>query len=614
MRVAIREQLCALVVFAILVALMILSIPTWVYVHGFTSDVQSNQLALTASLKSSRISSELELVQTSAITISSRLLLQQSLLDFYAGNTSESNWYVAKRDIESALNVSLLTGLLQARIYSRNITGNPNGLVNVTGTDIGTIRMPYDGPDGNPIFMGDSANGYPPELYPNITYHDLQRNSTRLTSEIAWAAEAFPDVRIAANGGLLLGPLAINDTFALMSISTPIRSRQLDDFVLGYITIVFSADTLLTIRDSREGMGSTGVLLLVGSTNRSNRFGTDNPVSNNTYEPEREKFRDTQVRFLLAPLPLPGQANRHSRRTIDGRDDIPFAVSSYPAVFDSLTRRINTVNNASADLSTHNEQNVPVAVGFARTNTPLVNWTVVVEQAKSETDAPISTLRNIILGCVFGTAGLAILLIFPCAHLSVQPIRRLKYATEKTVAPPGYEDGAFDDYDDETPGSGAISARSQRSKRDGMVAAFYKMIGYKPKEASPSEHDRESARRTFKIPSKVEDRKHFITDELTELTETFNEMSEELVKQYTSLDAKVAERTRELEISKKAAEAANESKTLFIANISHELKTPLNGILGMCAICMEETDVGRIKQSLKTLYKSGKPAVAATLA
>jgi len=75
--------------------------------------------------------------------------------------------------------------------------------------------------------------------------------------------------------------------------------------------------------------------------------------------------------------------------------------------------------------------------------------------------------------------------------------------------------------------------------------------------------------------------------------------------QYERLEQKVAERTQELEISKKAAEAANESKTLFIANISHELKTPLNGILGMCAVCMSEDDLPRIKRSLQVVYKSG---------
>ena len=82
-------------------------------------------------------------------------------------------------------------------------------------------------------------------------------------------------------------------------------------------------------------------------------------------------------------------------------------------------------------------------------------------------------------------------------------------------------------------------------------------------------------------------------------------MTEELMTQYQGLEEKVAERTRELEISKKAAEAANESKTLFIANISHELKTPLNGILGMCAVCMGEDDLPQIKRSLQTVYKSG---------
>jgi osomolarity two-component system, sensor histidine kinase SLN1 len=86
---------------------------------------------------------------------------------------------------------------------------------------------------------------------------------------------------------------------------------------------------------------------------------------------------------------------------------------------------------------------------------------------------------------------------------------------------------------------------------------------------------------------------------------TFNAMADELLHQYTSLESQVAARTQELEISKKAAEAANESKTLFIANISHELKTPLNGILGMCAVCMGEEDLPKIKRSLQVVYKSG---------
>jgi osomolarity two-component system sensor histidine kinase SLN1 len=112
-------------------------------------------------------------------------------------------------------------------------------------------------------------------------------------------------------------------------------------------------------------------------------------------------------------------------------------------------------------------------------------------------------------------------------------------------------------------------------------------------------------RRQFRIPSKVKDRKHFIHDELTDLTATFNEMTDELMMQYERLEERVQQRTAELEQSKKAAEAANESKTLFIANISHELKTPLNGILGMCAVCMSEDDPTKLRRSLGIIYKSG---------
>jgi osomolarity two-component system, sensor histidine kinase SLN1 len=605
MRVAIREQLAALVTFAVLVALAIVSIPTWLYVNRFVIDVTLEELSLTASLKSSRISAELELIQTSCLTISSRLLIQASLNTFYNGNISDSIWDVSKEDIKSALSAGVFTGLLQARIYSRNTTGNKFGLLNVTGDQIPDIALPYLGANGRPLLLSNKSDGYPPELYPNITYEDQNRTNPYRPNTQAFAANAFPDVRLATNGGLLLGPLVVNTSFALLSITIPIRDNQQRDFILGYMTVVAMANSLVGIQSSREGLGDTGIVLLVGPTSQSNRFNSTNPASNSTFKPDKDKFGNTLVKYLLPANKIEGHSDRHSGRSYgNGSDSTPFPLKEYPAALSSFAEQFNTINNASALLSTTNEQGARVAVGFARTQTALVNWTVIIEMDESEAYAPISTLSNILLGCVFGTAGLVLILIWPCAHLSVMPIRRLKAATEKTVHPPGYNesfyDGVFDD--EETPGSGA---QSQKSKRSGIWNKLLVLVGSRPKPRTASEHDREAARRTFKIPGKVAVRKHLVTDELTELTQTFNDMSDELVKQYTSLDEKVAERTRELELSKKAAEAANESKTLFIANISHELKTPLNGILGMCAVCMEENDILRIKQSLKTLYKSG---------
>ena len=599
MRVAIREQLAALVIFAVLVALAVVSIPTWVYVNKFVVDVETNALALTASLKAARISSEIDLVQTTCQNIATRILIQQSLANFYRGNNASSNWQEAKNDLASALSSSGLSSILQARLYSRNTTGDPQGLLNITGEFIDPpITLPYKDPDGNPIILG-SDFGYPPELYPNITYNDTGVPNPIHPSTNIFTANPFPDVRL-SNTSLLLGPLIVNSSYALISLTVPIRENGNATYILGYLTLVASAETLISIQQSQEGLGSTGTILIIGPDTQSNRFNGSDPAANATYvPPDRDKFGELNVRFIFPPQNINAANQRHTFRDFaSGNYDEPFPLNLYPAVLDDFATPTPTINNASSMLSTTNEQGADVAVGVARPQTTLVTWSVVVEQDRSEAYAPIVTLRNILLGCVFGTAGLILLLIFPCAHLSVKPIRQLKLATEKSISPPGADMG-----EDELPSSGTRSSSSRLSEK-GWVIKLMRMLGL-PKRSDAANAD-DADRQVFKIPGKVPEKKHIITDELTELTTTFNAMSDELLKQYEILDDKVAERTRELEISKKAAESANESKTLFIANISHELKTPLNGIMGMCAVCMEEDDIVRIKQSLKTLYKSGQ--------
>ena len=166
------------------------------------------------------------------------------------------------------------------------------------------------------------------------------------------------------------------------------------------------------------------------------------------------------------------------------------------------------------------------------------------------------------------------------------------------------EDGSqrsFTSEDNDIEASGEEEqAGTEEARKEGLMGRVTQWRTGKGKTRTSAERSK-----TFRIPGKVPERKYFVQDELTDLTRTFNEMSEKLTKQYVELEEKVKERTQQLEASKKAAEVANETKTLFIANISHELKTPLNGILGMCAVCMQEDDPTKVKRSLGIIYKSG---------
>jgi osomolarity two-component system sensor histidine kinase SLN1 len=403
---------------------------------------------------------------------------------------------------------------------------------------------------------------------------------------------------------LMLGPWKVNDTFSLASITLPILNNTDRVDVLGYLTAVMDARLINQVLDSTEGLQNTGETLLVGPAKNTNLF-----RPGITYQTNRGSPPTNFLVHYVVPLNK-SDSERHPNKII-GTKNAPWPIYEYPAVQQAITVSTGEKDNSGAMIKSHNEAGAKVASGYATPQTNLVNWVVIVEQSRSEVWAPINRLRDILLACVFATFGLMAIIAFPLAHFASLPIRRLREATAKSIEPPGLSAsrssiGSFDSMA-ERHADGAEDMEAA----DG--AALAKKEGFKNPVSNwrqKRHQDRDARRdrrrkREFRIPGKVKERKHIVKDELSDLTSTFNEMSDELMMQYTKLEERVQQRTAELEQSKKAAEAANESKTLFIANISHELKTPLNGILGMCAVCMQEDDPLRLKRSLGIIYKSG---------
>ena len=70
------------------------------------------------------------------------------------------------------------------------------------------------------------------------------------------------------------------------------------------------------------------------------------------------------------------------------------------------------------------------------------------------------------------------------------------------------------------------------------------------------------------------------------------------------LQEAVAQKTRDLEEARRAAEAASIAKNDFLATMSHEIRTPLNGIVGMAHFIAEALDDEEQQAHLSEIFKA----------
>lgn len=376
---------------------------------------------------------------------------------------------------------------------------------------------------------------------------------------------------------IVAGPTMIENAM-YVSITRALTIQGSEDFsipgdVLGYLTIVCKASSLLNVvqtTDLEDG-SLLSVIKLDTTLPRRNLTSANQYTFNYTY--------------VTPSLMCPNCFNRTFDLIKDSPEFYALVNGTAGAIIDYKFPRYGMVST-----------------GYAPVNMVSQIWGVVVFQPHRYVYGPIVTIQNISIITVFSIgAGVCVVTLLLSGWV-LRPITRLQAATEQSYSEPHSSTG-FWKFLNKIKAFFSRKSTNQNNPNNMNKSSFNKS-DITLSERGWLAHYKEEIPE-FKLPEKVVSRK-YIRDELTELTETFNDMTTELRKQYRHLEERVQERKKEIKDAKLLAESANEAKSLFIANITHELRTPLNGILGMASVAMEEDDPQSVRDSLKVIFKSGE--------
>lgn len=106
---------------------------------------------------------------------------------------------------------------------------------------------------------------------------------------------------------------------------------------------------------------------------------------------------------------------------------------------------------------------------------------------------------------------------------------------------------------------------------------------------------------SLKSRDQKDERKQFAFSWLDEKHDTIFFCMSDITAQYEFAQMQI----RELSAAKLAADQANEAKSAFLSTMSHDLRTPLNGILGFTDIALRENDPARKQEYLEKIRLSG---------